>query len=230
MPSSRWSVSIRPRPASRAARSRPLLQPGHHRPSAHTGPGALQGPGAKGFLYPGPDLSQIDPQGPKRPLVVVTEDLLAAGLAEAPDQLPLDRRSCDPEPLQDGARRRAGLAEQPKEQMFGAEPRIAQPGGFLLSQDHGLFGLGGEPREHHHPPRPRSRRRVYFLWMLCLLTPRCSAICCQDHPCVLAVPTCRASSFSSRCRRAATARRPAAGSLLPAAFASLVASLMPASA
>ncbi len=134
MPSSRWSVSIRPRPASRAARSRPLLQPGHHRPSAHTGPGALQGPGAKGFLYPGPDLSQIDPQGPKRPLVVVTEDLLAAGLAEAPDQLPLDRRSCDPEPLQDGARRRAGLAEQPTEQMLGAEPRIPEPGGFLLAK------------------------------------------------------------------------------------------------
>src|SRR6266511_938390 len=110
--------------------------------------------------------------------------------------------------------------------MLGPEPRMSQPGGFLLGEDHGLPGLRGEPREHHEPPRPRSRRRVYFLWTLCLLTPRCSAISCQLHPWALALPTCRASRLSRSRRRAATARNPVAGSLLPAAVASLVASLI----
>src|SRR5436190_2488709 len=105
--------------------------------------------------------------------------------------------------------------------MLGAHPRVHQAVGLVLRLSHGTPGVRREAREHQSP----ARRRAYFLWTACLLTPRCSAISCHDQPWLLAFPTWRASSRSRSWRRAATARSPMAGSSSATAVASLVASL-----
>jgi hypothetical protein len=65
-----------------------------------------------------------------------------------------------------------------------------------------------------------------FLCTAWRLTWSSRAMSCQDQPWSRAFSTWSASSRSSRRRKAATDRRPTAGSRLPAAAASFVASLM----
>src|SRR6185312_8500187 len=76
-------------------------------------------------------------------------------------------------------------------------------------------------------PAPQIPNRRYFLCTACLLTRSACAICCQDQPWARALPTCSPSSDSSSPRRDATAASPTAGSLLDAAAATCVASVMP---
>ena len=64
-----------------------------------------------------------------------------------------------------------------------------------------------------------------YLWCTALpVTPRRAAICCQDQPLARAFSTCKASSTSTRPRRAATAASPTSGSWLLVAAATWVTS------
>src|SRR6266496_6207516 len=87
-------------------------------------------------------------------------------------------------------------------------------------------GTAGWPGGVHRPwdrlhrgylPCPARLRGPCFWWTACLLTLNRLAISCQDQPLERAFSTCRASSTSTRPRRAATARRPTSGSRLLAA-------------
>src|SRR5690606_39766581 len=72
----------------------------------------------------------------------------------------------------------------------------------------------------------RRRPPPCFLWTACRLTPRQTAISCQDQPWSRALATWRASSRSASSRSARTARSPTAGSRLLASRASVTPSLM----
>src|SRR5207249_3774756 len=115
------------------------------------------------------------------------------------------------------------LTGQSEDQVFFAKVVVAKTDRLLLGADDGLSRRCREVLEHQARLDSRDRLRAYFLCTACRLTPRCSAIFCQDQPSPRAFCTWRASSCSSSLRRAATARRPVRGSLLAADVANSVA-------
>ena len=115
------------------------------------------------------------------------------------------------------------LLEQADQQVLGAEVVVAEPPRLHPGQPGGMTGCPGDvhwPGDWLHgglPPLPGAAAGAVFWWTACLVTPRRLAMSCQDQPLARALSTWRASSTSSRPRRAATARRPSSGSRLLAA-------------
>src|SRR6266540_2085353 len=102
---------------------------------------------------------------------------------------------------------------------------MPEAAGLLLGQVQDPPGTLGEPVDHRDLLPNRNRLPAYFLWTACLVTPSRVAIASHDQPLARAFSTLRASSSSTRPRRAATAARATSGSSLPVAAATAVTSL-----
>src|SRR6266508_2993104 len=113
------------------------------------------------------------------------------------------------------------VAEQAEQQVLGPEVVVLPALGLLPAQVGHDAGLLGGVHHAGYLPGPARARGPCFWCTACLLTPSRLAMSCQDQPLARALPTCSASSTSSRPRRAATARRPSSGSWLLVAAASV---------
>src|SRR5262245_23347227 len=179
---------------------------------------------AEGGLQVGMDRLQVDADG--------GQQLAVAGLGAW--EHALGDEPVDPGPgglqVQPVGHEHAGgqvvaLQEQAEQQVLRAEVVVPQAPSLHAGQTGGMAGRPGgvhPPGDRLHGgylPCPPRRRGPCFWWTACLVTPRRLAICCQDQSLARALSTCRASSTSSRPRRAATARRPTSGSRLLVAAA-----------
>src|SRR5258705_4110499 len=97
---------------------------------------------------------------------------------------------------------------------------MAEFAGLLAGAHDHLTCLCTEPLEH------QRSRPACFLCTACLLTPSASAISCHDQPWWRALLTWSTSRVSDSLRSATTARSPTRASVLLAASARSVASVM----
>src|SRR5215216_4416580 len=112
-------------------------------------------------------------------------------------------------------------AQYPEQEVLVADRVVTQHPGLLHGSHHAPASFLGETVEDHSPfPFLLGGSPGYlslillacFLCTACLLTPKTSAICAQDHPATKAFSTCAASKASSVRLKATTASRPCRGS------------------
>src|SRR4029077_17334798 len=129
-------------------------------------------------------------------------------------------------------------ADRGEQDVLGPHVAVSQPDSMLDGPHDEVTSFLGEALEHHRLPR----RRPYLRGTVCFVTPRRSAMSCQDQPSSRAACTGSTSSpsastraagpsspprRSASTRSAAPARSPTSGSLLaaPSAISSTTGSM-----